>query len=109
MFAREKYKIVIALFLVLLLMNPLLVKSLHCHQDDQRHCNNFPAEGINPVHPHHENCEICGFEYVNVLPEESTFIQVHSQEITDILIPSAEPCHSASLLFASPRAPPVSL
>ena len=109
MAARRKFKTFVALLLLLLLINPMLVKSLHSHQDDHRHCSKNPAEGINPVHPHHENCEICSFEYVNVLPEEPCCLQVYSYEITDIPLSTCESGHSTALLFASPRAPPAFL
>ncbi len=107
MAARRKFKTFIALLLLLLLINPMLVKSLHSHKDDHRHCGKDLAEGINPLHAHHSNCEICGFEYVNVLLEKSPDLRVHSPKIIDILLPAVEHGHSASLLFASPRAPPV--
>jgi hypothetical protein len=107
MTARGKNKSFIALLLLLLLINPMLVKSLHRHQDNYRHCGKDLAMGINPEHLHHENCDICSFEYVNVLFIEPNDLEVHLSEIRNIFLPDSGSGHSASLLFASPRAPPV--
>lgn len=107
MTVQGNYKTFIALLLLLLLINPMLVKSLHRHHADHRHCSKGLAEGINSLHhQHHENCEICSFEYVNVLLIDPDDPEVHLSEIRDLFLPDSGSGHSASLLFASPRAPP---
>jgi hypothetical protein len=105
-----KHKTFIALLLILLLINPMLVKSLHRHQDDHRHCNHELAEGLNSAHHHHyESCEICSFEYFNLLFENPRNIQVNLSDIRVLWMLSKESARTSPLFFASLRAPPHSV
>jgi len=105
-----KYRTPVALFLVLILLNPLMVKSFHHHENEHNDCcHNTPPSGLNPSVGHHHLCKICSFEYVNVLLEE---IPEQSKPASHFCPCPTQPTNSKStspLPYALLRAPPFTL
>jgi len=109
MFLKRKYNPVIALLLLVLLLTPMLVQSLHRHSHGHPECgSNLPA-GLNHAHAHKVHCEICSFEYVTALMEEPDVKEVFRPELNENMtgLPVSTP--SLNIIYSPLRAPPAAL
>jgi hypothetical protein len=109
MIALGRYKSFIALIILLLQLNPMLVKSLHLHSPDHPECGKNLPSGLNHAHTHKANCEICTFEYVTAITEEPYVEDVFRPELNEntTALPFSIP--SLNIIFSPLRAPPAVL
>lgn len=109
MTARGRYKNFIALLLMLLLLTPMLVQSLHRHSHGHPECgSNLPA-GLNHAHAHKVHCEICSFEYVTALIEEPDVKEVFRPELNENMTGLLVSTPSLNIIYSPLRAPPAAL
>ncbi len=109
MTARVRYKNFIALLLLLLLLTPMLVQSLHKHSYGHQECgSNLPA-GLNHDHAQKANCKICSFEFLTALIEEPEIKEVFRPELKENIIGLLVSAPSLNIFFSPLRAPPAAL
>jgi len=109
MIALRRFKSFIALMILLLLLNPMLAKSLHRHSPDHPGCGKYLPSGLNHAHTHKEHCEICTFEYVTAIIEEPNVDDVFRPELSENMTALLFSVPSLNIIFSPLRAPPAAL
>lgn len=95
--------------ILLLLLNPMLVKSLHRHSPDHKGCGENLPSGLNHMHTHKLHCEICTFEYVTAIIEEPYVEDVFRPELNGNMTALPVSIPSLNIIFSPLRAPPALL
>jgi hypothetical protein len=107
MILKDKYNPAIAILLLVLLINPMLVKLVHRHDIAHKDRAKHTLAGLNKISDHHNNCEICSFDFVNIVINGTLN---KSGPLTGFYIFLAflkEKSPSQTVVFALLRAPPV--
>ncbi|MBK9355892.1 MAG: hypothetical protein IPN08_00620 [Bacteroidales bacterium] len=101
-----RFKPAFSILLILLLLNPMLVRSLHRHNDRFAACGTENAPGINSSCNHHEHCEICSFDFVIAFIEEVDANGVFRTVIGNSYSAATWSTPSPNAYFSPLRAPP---
>jgi hypothetical protein len=97
----------IAYILLLILAFPYAVKVFHHHPADCLSAHLPYGLNSEKSYEHHGNCDICSFEYINVLLNEPLKLQYFKVKIRDLFLLPSPTGHSLSACFAFLRAPPL--
>ena len=101
-----RFKPAFSILLILLLLNPMLVRSLHRHSNRLAACGTENAPGINASCKHQGHCEICSYDYVIAFIEEFIDNGVFRTVIGKSQCSASVSAPSAKIYFSPLRAPP---
>jgi hypothetical protein len=101
-----RFKPAFSILLILLLLNPMLVRSLHRHSDRFASCRTENAPGINASCKHQGHCEICSYDYVIAFIEEFNDNGVFRAVIGESYCIAILSAPSSNAYFSPLRAPP---
>lgn len=101
-----RFKPAFSILLILLLLNPMLVRSLHRHSNRLSACGTENAPGVNPLCKHQGHCEICSYDYVIAFIEEVNDNGVFRAVIGESQCAATVSAPSSKTYFSPLRAPP---